>query len=343
MIKIKDTRAVANKQNLRIITTAADATALANTVNTMSNQRRGCTIIHNEQDIFYTGKVRLRGSMFSRGNVSQAGESVTFPADNLFRGTHRTVSVRRSGMNEILVKHAINRAGGLPDNYNDIIQMIGFRADITGPARMEMERFSNSWLDEFYPEGSEGTLFKMEGIRVPTKTFANGTFPAGNPEGIKNLSTDGIGWVVELDLADLGPDGEQYRHGFRWLNNFSRNDNARFVQMCRTMSLPATTPAQAGRVRVRGHPLGRGLQGGHPGRFQGGGWRQDEEGGVARGQAPRQGARGGQEGDGLCNDVGEGEKNERAMMTVCSPPRPLSLNAPPPPRPTPHPLTHHPW
>ena len=245
MIKIKDTRAVANKQNLRIITTAADATALANTVNTMSNQRRGCTIIHNEQDIFYNGKVRLRGSMFSRGNVSQAGESVTFPADNLFRGTHRTVSIRRSGMNEILVKHAINRAGGLPDNYNDIIQMIGFRADITGPARMEMERFSNSWLDEFYPEGSEGTLFKMEGIRVPTKTFANGTFPAGNPEGIKNLSTDGIGWVVELDLADLGPDGEQYRHGFRWLNNFSRNDNARFVQMCRTLSLPATTPAQA--------------------------------------------------------------------------------------------------
>ena len=77
------------------------------------------------------------------------------------------------------------------------------------------------------------------------ETFANGTFPAGNPEGIKNLSTDGIGWVVELDLADLGPDGEQYRHGFRWLNNFSRNDNARFVQMCRTMSLPATTPAQA--------------------------------------------------------------------------------------------------
>jgi len=245
LIKVNDNRAIPGKQNLRIITTAADATALASRVHTMSNQRRGCTIIHNERDIFYNGKVRLRGSMFSRGNVSEAGQSVTFPADALFRGTQRTVSVRRSGKNEIVVKHAINHAGGLPDNYNDIINLISFRSDIVGPARMEMERFSNSWLDEFYPEGSDGTLFKLEGIRVPTLTFANGSIPSGRPDGIKNLSTDGMGWVVQLDLADLGPDGEQYRHGYRWLNNFSRNDNARFVQMCRTLSMPVGTPTQA--------------------------------------------------------------------------------------------------
>jgi len=245
LIRIRDNRAVSNKQNLRVITTTADANALANAVETMSNQRKGCTIVHNEQEVFYNGKVRLRGSMFSRGNPSTAGQSITFPSDHLFRGTQRTVSARRGGMNEIIVKHAINRAGGLPDNYNDIIHLISFRSDIVGPARMEMERFSNSWLDEFYPEGSEGTLFKLEGIRVPTLTFANGSIPAGNPEGIKNLTTNGIGWVVQLDLADLGPDGGQYRHGYRWLNNFSRNDNARFVQMCRTLSLPTTTAAQA--------------------------------------------------------------------------------------------------
>src|SRR4030095_7096614 len=125
-----------------------------------------------------------------------------------------TVTVRRSGMNEIVVKHVINRAGGLPDNYNDVIQLISFRSDIVAAARMEMERFNNSFLDEFYPEGSDGTQFKLEGIRVPTLTFAYGSIPAGNPEGMKNLTTQGMGWVVELDLADLGTDGEQYRHGF---------------------------------------------------------------------------------------------------------------------------------
>jgi len=244
LIKVNEGAAQAAKQNLRIITTTADANELASQVNMMSNRRRGCTIIHNERDIFYDGKVRLRGSMYSRSNISQAGESVTFPADKLFRGTQRTVSVRRSGMNEIVVKHAINAAGGLPDNYNDVIHLISFRSDIVGSARMEMERFSNSWLDEFYPEGSDGTQFKLEGIRVPTQTFQNGTFPAGNPEGFKNLTTSGMGWVVELDLADLGADGEQYRHGFRWLNNFSRNDNARFVQLCRAMSLPVGNAAQ---------------------------------------------------------------------------------------------------
>lgn len=244
LIKVNESAAVAAKQNLRIITTAADANELASQVNMMSNRRRGCTIIHNEREIFYDGKIRLRGSMYSRSNSGLAGESVTFPADKLFRGTQRTVSVRRSGMNEIVVKHAINAAGDLPDNYNDIVQLISFRSDIVGAARMEMERFSNSWLDEFYPEGSDGTQFKLEGIRVPTQTFANGTFPAGNPEGFKNLTTSGMGWVVELDLADLGADGEQYRHGFRWLNNFSRNDNARFVQLCRAMSLPVGNAAQ---------------------------------------------------------------------------------------------------
>ena len=244
LIKVNEGAAVAAKQNLRIITTAADATELASQVNMLSNRRRGCTIIHNEREVFYDGKVRLRGSMYSRSNFPQAGESVTFPADHLFRGTQRTISVRRSGMNEIVVKHAINSAGDLPDNFNDIVHLISFRSDIVGAARMEMERFSNSWLDEFYPEGSDGTQFKLEGIRVPTQTFANGTFPAGNPEGFKNLTTSGMGWVVELDLADLGADGEQYRHGFRWLNNFSRNDNARFVQMCRALSLPVATAPQ---------------------------------------------------------------------------------------------------
>ncbi len=255
LIKWNEGGASATKQNLRIITTPVDATELASQVNMMSNRRRGCTIIHNEREIFYDGQIRLRGSMYSRSNSGLAGESITFPADKLFRGTQRTISVRRSGMNEIVVKHAINAAGDLPDNYNDIIHILSFRSDIIGPARMEMERFSNSWLDEFYPDGSEGTQFKLEGIRVPSQTFANGTFPAGNPEGFKNLTTAGMGWVVELDLADLGPDGEQYRHGFRWLNNFSRNDNARFVQMCRTLSMPVGTVSEQAAFEAAIEPL----------------------------------------------------------------------------------------
>ncbi len=244
LFRVNDGGSTPSKQNFRVITTNADATAIARPEDIMSNRRRGCTIIHNEQEIFYDSRIRLRGSMFSRGDLTTSGESITFPADKLFRGTQRTVSVRRGGIEEIVVKHAINAGGGLPDNYNDIIHLIGFRSDIRGPARMEMERFSNSWLDEFYPGGSDGTQFKMEGIRYPTQTFANGTIPAGNAEGIKNLTTNGIGWVGALDIADLGPDGEQYRHSFRWLNNFSKNDNARFVQMSRAMSLPVATAAQ---------------------------------------------------------------------------------------------------
>lgn len=255
LIKVNDNASVNGKQNLRVITTSADANALASPVDTMSNHRRGCTIIHNDREVFYDGKIRLRGSMFSRGDLSTSGESLTFPADHLFRGTQRTVSVRRGGMEEIVVKHAINAAGGLPDNYNDIINLISFRPAIRGPARLEMERFSNSWLDGFYPDGSDGTMFKMEGIRIPTQTFANGPIRAGNPEGIKNLTTSGIGWAGNLDIADLGPDGEQYRHSFRWLNNFSRNENARFVEMSRVLSMPTTPAAQGDAFEAAIEPL----------------------------------------------------------------------------------------
>ncbi len=255
LIKVNEGAAAGNKQNLRVITTTADANALASSLNIMSNRRRGCTIVHNEKEIFYNSKIRLRGSMYSRGNLGTSGESLTFPADHLFRGTQRTVSARIGGIEEIVVKHAINAAGGLPDNYNDIIQLISFRSDIRGPARLEMERFSNSWLDEFYPEGSEGTQFKMEGIRFPTLTVANGTIPAGNAEGFKDFTTNGMSWVGNLDIADLGADPEQYRHSFRWLNNFSRNDNARFVQMCRAMSLPTSTALQAAAFESAIEPL----------------------------------------------------------------------------------------
>ena len=65
-----------------------------------------------------------------------AGESITFPADHLFRGTQRTVSVRRGGMNEIVVKHAINRAGGLPDNYND--EMVTNDMDVSSSAKFNL-------------------------------------------------------------------------------------------------------------------------------------------------------------------------------------------------------------
>ena len=132
-------------------------------------------------------------------------------------------------MVEIVAKHTINVAGGLPDNYNDVIYFVGERSDAIGPTRMEMARFSNSYLDEEFPDGSKGTQFKMEGIREPQATST------GTPEGIKLAMP--VGWVSNFDLANLGDDPEQYRHNLRFMNNFSKDDNARLIQMCKAMSL----------------------------------------------------------------------------------------------------------
>jgi hypothetical protein len=234
LIKVDNARIVNGKQTIRTIMTAADSSLLHSDVNMMSDDLLGCTVIHNEQEVFYDAKIRLHGSMFSRDQPNLTGFTIKFPADHLFRGSRESIIVRRRGMVETVVKHVLNAAGGLPGNYDDIIYLVSHRSDNLGNARLNLANYDDTYVDSQFENNNSGTVFKLEGIRE-YQTTAN-----GNKEGLK-LSQP-IGWIVGFDIANLGNDPEQYRWGIMIQSQRARDDYSRIVAMGKAFSLP-TGPA----------------------------------------------------------------------------------------------------
>lgn len=218
------------KESIRINMLTAEANAMHSSNDILSNHRFGCTLIVNEKEISYDAGIRLRGSMFSRNARNTTGLNLKFPADRRYRGLHSTVTVRTENRHEILVKHIINAAGGIHDNYNDIVQLNGYASGPNGRARLEMARFGRVYLDGLPGgNGRDGTVFKMEGIREFQAT------QDGSPNTPKRPFP--IGWVASFDLADQGDDKEIYRHNIRINTALERDDYRRIIEMCRLFSL----------------------------------------------------------------------------------------------------------
>lgn len=238
MIKWTAATTAAGKQSLRLIMLASEASTMHHPYEICSNRRFGCTIITDEEDIAYDCGIRLRGSMWSRRVESNSGLNLKFPADKPYRGVHSTITTRKRDMREIVAKHIINQAGGLHDNYNDVIYQYGHISDQNGWTRLEMARFGANYL-EGLPEGDgkDGTIFKMEGIRVPTET------EDGTSDTPKLLDPDvtTLSFVNSFDLDNQGDNKEMYRHNLPINNNQDKDDYSRLIAMCQTLELSGTT------------------------------------------------------------------------------------------------------
>ncbi|MDA1006970.1 MAG: lamin tail domain-containing protein, partial [Verrucomicrobia bacterium] len=229
LFRVDDGRASASRQNLRVIMTSEDSAALHAFDNMMSNYRFGCTIISNESEIFYECGIRMRGSMWTRNAPGDTGFNYKFPADKRFRGVHDTITTRRRGVHEVLPKHIINHAGGLHDDYNDIVQLI--HSTQNGVAtRLSMARHGNRYLNGLPGgNGADGHLFRMDGQVFPTTTTD------GTPEGIKRYQP--VNWNGSFDISDQGDDKERYRHNIRLSNNFEVDDFSSILAMAKSFDL----------------------------------------------------------------------------------------------------------
>jgi len=218
------------RQDLRLTMTSADSDFLFLNTNILSNNRLGATVVYNGNQVFYDVGIRLRGSMFSRTNASGLGYNVRFHPDDLFRGVHDTITLRTRSKKEILAKHMINRAGGrVPGMYDDLVTLKTPRGYSAGVAMLSMARYGDVFLKSQYDNGTEGTVFKMEGIRVMTSTRN------GDPQDLKIYMP--IGWVSSFDITDLGDDKEQYRWPFKINRNRGKDDYDRLVQMAKAFAL----------------------------------------------------------------------------------------------------------
>ncbi|MEO8352083.1 MAG: CotH kinase family protein, partial [Chthoniobacteraceae bacterium] len=162
-----------------------------------------------------------RGSERGRNQPLRVSFNVEFPANQRFLGAHNTISMDRSGagnqfsQKEILIKHGINHAGGIPGSEDDLCRIIAPMTTHTGPAILVKQRFDSTYLDNQYDHGAEGRQFKYELIYYPTSTNN------GSPEGLKIPEPDS---VVGVDLKNLGSTKEFYR--WHWLieNNADADD-----------------------------------------------------------------------------------------------------------------------
>jgi hypothetical protein len=232
LFKVEDGLAATNGlHNLRILLRSQDADRLHNPLNALSNERLGCTVIYDEREVFYDAGVRLRGSEVGRISPVGLGFFLAFPADHLFRGTHHTMGIERSGgdgsgQREMLVEQTFNHAGGVPTKYHDLAQILPPRLQHTGPGELQLARYTDVFLDAQFANGGQGMLYEYEIIYRLTTT------DTGTPEGNKVPQSDG--WVGTT-LQDLGPNKENYRWTFLVDNNRARDDFSRVLPWARAM------------------------------------------------------------------------------------------------------------
>jgi hypothetical protein len=219
--------------NFRILMTEADSDWLLDDVNLMSDDLIGATIVYDEAEVFYDVGVRAKGSERGRPEVPRLGYGVSFHKEQPFRGSHTSVLVDRSegvgfGQREVLMNLVMTHAGSVSGEYNDLIHALTPRAEHTGPAELQLDRFSDLVLDAQFEAGSSGTLFEYELIYYPYTT------DDGSAEGLKLPQPDA---VVGTAITDLGDDKEDWRWNFLIQNNEREDDYARFIDLGQTFAL----------------------------------------------------------------------------------------------------------
>ncbi|HMJ90841.1 MAG TPA: lamin tail domain-containing protein, partial [Candidatus Acidoferrum sp.] len=232
----------ARLQNIRLLMTAADVNQLHASTNVMSNEPWGCTVVYNDREVFYDTTLHLQASERGRNDSARVGFTVSLPADHLLRGVEQNFTIDRSGgytganpggrQNEILLKHAVNKAGGLPGMYDDLAQVFTPRSSEDGTAILILAKYGDEFLDTAFENGGDGEMYKLELIYYPTTTAV-----AGDPQAPKLPQPDG---VIGTDIKDLGPDQEAYRHVYLKDNHVSRDDYGPMMNFARVMSLTGT-------------------------------------------------------------------------------------------------------
>ncbi|MCL5098964.1 MAG: lamin tail domain-containing protein, partial [Candidatus Omnitrophica bacterium] len=239
LFKVPDSVPLADKKHsLQILVTPADVSHLYDLTNVLSNQDTGCTVVYDGQEVFYDAGVRLDGSPAARQSSIYVGFALTFPPDHLFRGVHETVYMDRSGrgalvangQEEILIKHMINHAGGIPGMYDDLVYVLAPRSSENGPALLMMAGYDQVYLESQYENGADGMEFNYDLIYQMNNT-------SGDPVQGYKIPVGYIHPNYNVDMENLGDDQETYRWYFRILNGRERDDYTGLIRFLKSMSL----------------------------------------------------------------------------------------------------------
>ncbi|MHC1763669.1 MAG: lamin tail domain-containing protein [Verrucomicrobiia bacterium] len=237
LFKVDTGKAVMKQlHRFRILMTPADAQRLHASTNVMSNDRIGATVIYDDEHPFYDVGVHLQGSERGRDNSSRVGFTIRFDSDQLFRGVHKTISIDRSGgysglggkHDEILLWHALNRAGGLLGIDCDLVQCFAPRSQEDGTGLLRMAAFDSEYFDAQFDDGSKGNLYTLELIYYPTTTAG------GNAQSPKLPQPDD---VINVEIQNRGDDPEAYRWIFLQENQADLDDYSQVIALNKAFGL----------------------------------------------------------------------------------------------------------
>ncbi len=240
LYQVEDSRAATNGlHNLRIIMLADDYNWMHNSINLMSDDRLGATVIYNEKDIYYDTGVRLKSSQRHRLVAAHVGFNISFPRDRLFNGIHQTIAIDRSegvlaGQREMLVNLVLNRVAGCQlSKYSDLIRVIAPATQHSGDAELQLARFNSEFLDAQFADGSDGPLYEYEYIYYPRYTLS------GDVQDYKIPNDDGV--VSNGSIRDQGSDPESYRWQYLKKNNQDLDDFGSLMDFARVFGLTGTS------------------------------------------------------------------------------------------------------
>ena len=220
--------------NFRIILSPANRDLLHAFTNVQSNAKLPGTVVWDEQRAYYNAGIRLKGSERGRYNDTRVSFHVTFQPDDLFRDVHPVMLVDRSGagdstankQQEILIKHMLLRAGGIPGTQSDMIRVIAPFNRHTESA-MLFPRHEDEYVETAFEDGGDGQMYELELIYYPT---------TANAFGYKNPNPDSVNTAV--DIMDMGDDKELYRYNFIKKNNRYEDDYSDFINVAKAWSRP---------------------------------------------------------------------------------------------------------
>ena len=223
---------LAKAHNLRILMSPANVALQYATTNLMSNENLPCTVIYDEQQVYYDLVVRLKSSERGRIDATRIGFHLQFNPDELFRGVHPVLLVDRSGgggrpqQEEIVLKHLAHHLG-VPTVNSDLCRVLAPQSAQNGWAILS-PRYEDNFVSTTFTNGNNGTLYELELTYYPLTATAAG-YKLPDPDNVQGT-----------DITDLGPDKERYRYNFILKNHRNTDDYATFMNFAQSWSLNGT-------------------------------------------------------------------------------------------------------
>ncbi len=218
LYKVDGGLAATNGQhNFRILMLQSETTFQHQSIEVMSNDRFGTTVIDREKDIYYDVKMRLKSSERGRNSQSRVGFNLRFGAEQPYRGVHQSMAIDRSDAStlyntELLFDIMIANSGGLISRYYDFIKVLAPQNRHTKSAVLQMARYDDVFLDAQLENGADGNIYEYELIYSPNTADGNG-YKLPNPDGVNGVR-----------VGNLGDSEEEYRWFFLKKNHRDEDD-----------------------------------------------------------------------------------------------------------------------